>query len=285
MDKKEVKLILQQLNFSPKKHLGQNFLIDNSTKEKITDLSAIAEDDVILEIGAGLGALTKPLLERAQKVYAYELDPRLFNYLKKRFREAPNLTLINSDILKPVLPPHNKVISNPPYSITGPLLEKLFFKSYPPEGILLIEYQIAKRIFNTDNYKDFSRLSVTVNSFMEPIRKEKIPQTSFYPKPNIKLSLIKLKPRKQIHPSLKKRETRQFFLNFIRGIFPYKNKNLSNAIQLFLKNTNQSITDKEAIKTSLKGDNFQDKKVFDYQLYEYPKIAQNIYNLIKTVGN
>jgi 16S rRNA (adenine1518-N6/adenine1519-N6)-dimethyltransferase len=282
MNKKDVKLILKEkLNLTPKKHLGQHFLIKQGTAEKILNLSEISKDDVVLEVGAGLGALTEHLINKAKKVYAYEIDPHLFGFLKDKFSEAPHLNLRNQDILESELPYHDKVVSNPPYSITGPLMEKLFFNATPPVGILLIEYQLAKRIFSKGEYKDFSRLSVTVNSFVEPVKKMKISQNAFYPRPQIKLTLIKVKPKEEIHSFLKTPETRQFFLDFIKGIFPYKNKNLPNAVELFLKRLDVSNIEKSAINSHLEQNKIQIKKVFDYQIEEYPDIAKIIFDLIR----
>mgnify|MGYP006281433283 CR=1 FL=1 len=282
MNKKEVKLILNdKLNLTPKKHLGQHFLIKQGTTEKILNLSEISKDDTIVEVGAGLGALTKHLINKAKKVYAYEIDPQLFAFLKDKFSEAKNLILRNEDILESDLPHHDKVISNPPYSITGPLMEKLFFKTTPPIGILLIEYQLAKRIFSRGEYKDFSRISVTVNSFVDPVKKMKVSQNAFYPRPQIKLSLIKVKPKKNLHSFLKTPENRQFFLDFIKGIFPYKNKNLPNAIKLYLKRRGLSNIEKDAIYTQLEQNTIQIKKVFNYEIEEYPTIAKNVFHLIE----
>lgn len=282
MDKKDVKLIFNTLNFRPKNHLGQNFLVKQGTIEKIINLSGISKDDVILEVGAGLGALTQHLIQKAKKVYAYEIDSRLFNYLKDKFSEVSNLTLHNEDILESDLPMYDKVISNPPYSITGPLFEKLFFNSKPPIGILLIEYQLAKRVFTKNDYKDFSRLSVSVNSFVNPVKQIKISRQSFYPKPQINLSLIKVEPKEDLHPFLKQEQTRRFFLDFIKGIFPYKNKNLSNAIELFLKRKNITNIDKNAIKTHLEQKQIPNNKVFNFKINRYPNIAKCVLELIKS---
>ncbi|MFX1311619.1 MAG: ribosomal RNA small subunit methyltransferase A, partial [Promethearchaeota archaeon] len=147
MNYTEVKLILGKLNLRPKKYLGQNFLIDNSILEKIIVLSGVSKEDTVLEIGPGLGALTEPLIKKAKKVYAIEIDSNLYKYLSEKFSIYNNCEIINDDILKIDIPPHNKVISNIPYTITGPILEKLFFNQDPPQGILIIEKNIVNRIF------------------------------------------------------------------------------------------------------------------------------------------
>lgn len=284
MNKKEVKLLIKNLNFSPKKHLGQNFLIEDQSVSKIIEFSKVSNEHIILEIGPGLGAITEKLIKVAQKVIGYEIDSKLFSFLKERFSNVSNLKLINQDILEVELPKHHKVVSNIPYSITGPLLEKLFFTNNPPEGNLLIEKNIADRIFYKTDYQNFSRITITVNSFMEPVKRLQIGRKSFYPQPKIDLSLIKLKAKKRIHPLLETLYGRQFFLKFVAGIMPYKNKNLSNSINLFLKRMKISEITKDDIKKILKNNNYKDNKVSQLPIKEFPNIAEKIYNLINLNG-
>jgi len=284
MNKKEVKLLLKNLNISPKKHLGQNFLIDEQSASKIIEFSKVSNEHIVLEVGPGLGAITEKLIKVAQKVIGYEIDSKLFSFLKERFSNSSNLKFINQDILEVELPKHHKVVSNIPYSITGPLLEKLFFTTNPPEGNLLIEKNIADRIFYKTDYQNFSRITITVNSFMEPIKRLQISRKSFYPQPKINLSLIKLKAKKQIHPLLKTLYGRQFFLKFVAGIMPYKNKNLSNSINLFLKRMKISEITKDEIKNILKNNNYKDNKVSQLPIKEFPNIAEKIYHLINLNG-
>ncbi|TXT60434.1 MAG: putative ribosomal RNA small subunit methyltransferase A [Promethearchaeota archaeon] len=279
MNKKDVISILKNLRISPKKHLGQNFLINELTTSKIIEFSNISEDDIILEVGSGLGALTEKLSGVAQNVYAYEIDANLYRYLSDKFAKRPNVQIIHQDILKAELPPHNKIVSNIPYSITGPLLEKVFFKSSPPNGNLVIEKSISDRIFYKKEYHNFSRITVSVNSFMNPIKRVQISKNSFYPRPKIDLSLIKLKPKKELPPFLEEESTRDFFLKFIAGIMPYKNKNLSNAIGLFLKRFRYSDSDKNQIKRILKEIQLKDGKTFQLELDKFPELAQKIYHL------
>ena len=139
MSQKEVQLVLHQLKLEPNKKLGQNFIIDKNTIKKIISVSELSKDDVLLEIGPGLGALTEEFVKVVRKVYAIEIDYRLCSYLKKKFSKYDNIEIINKDILEIKIPIHNKVVSNIPYTITGPILEKIFFREKAPQGILTIE--------------------------------------------------------------------------------------------------------------------------------------------------
>ena len=153
MNKKEIQLILKELKIKPNKNLGQNFLFDRNIVSKIISKSQISEDDVVLEIGSGLGALTEELIKFSNTIYAYEIDLKLFQHLTEKFSKNKKLILFNEDVLKADIPTHNIVISNIPYSITGAILEKLFYKENPPRGTLLIENSIAERLFNKNEYK------------------------------------------------------------------------------------------------------------------------------------
>ncbi|MEJ2250119.1 MAG: rRNA adenine N-6-methyltransferase family protein [Candidatus Lokiarchaeota archaeon] len=281
MNKNDVKNILNQLGISPKKKWGQNFLVDEKTLQTIMEFSDLSLNDTILEVGSGLGALSEQLIKRVKKVYAYEIDPKLYKYLIQKFQDNERIEIFHNDILKVSLPDHNKIVANIPYSITGPILEKLFFKINPPEGILAIEKNLADRIFYEGNYENFSRITINVNTFMIPIEKTNISRFSFFPSPRIDLSLIKLKPRINLNDFLKEESQRQFYLDFITGIMPYKNKNISNAIILFLKNVRNLSYNKSKVKIILEELNFKDDKIFTFSIDQLIVISKSLYNLVK----
>ena len=278
MNKKDIQLLLKQLKIVPNKKLGQNFIIDEQVLKKIISRSKISQNDVVLEIGPGLGAITKELVELVKKVYAVEIDYRLWSYLNDQFSIYENIEIIHGDILKIEIPSHNKVISNIPYTITGPILDKLFFRKNSPIGILTVEKDIADRIFFSGNYRNFSRISISVNAFMNPISRINIPRKSFYPIPEIALSLINLIPKDRINPFLSEKSTIEFFLKFIGGIMPYKNKNIANAIDLYFKRQEIFTNNKEEILNILQKNNFENKKVFNFKIEEYIEISKLFYS-------
>ena len=210
MNKKNVQLLLEELRIIPNKKFGQNFLIDNNVLTKIISIAEVSDKDIVLEIGGGLGALTTELIKKSKYVIVYEIDYKLYQFLLKKFSKFDNITFFNQDILKAEVPYHSKVVSNIPYSITGPLIEKLFYNESPPNGTLIIEQAIANRIFFPHRYKNFSRISITSNAFINPVKKISISQNCFYPSPKINLSLVKFKPKEKINPFLQNREKRAF---------------------------------------------------------------------------
>jgi len=277
MNKKEVQLILKQLGIIPNKMLGQNFLTDKNVVKKIIKFSEVSQNDIILEIGPGLGILTGELADLSKKIYGIEIDNRLCSYLKDKLSIYDNIEIIHGDVLDIELPNHNKVISNIPYTITGPLIDKIFFNINSPKGILLLEKSIANRIFLSGNYKDYSRISIGVNAFMKPVLRSDISRQSFYPIPKIELSLIKIVPRDDIHPFLSEKDSINFFLKFVAGIMPYKNKNIVNGIGYFLKNLNANHHTREKILEILYKNNFENKKVFSFNIEELIEISKLFY--------
>ncbi|MFX1597210.1 MAG: ribosomal RNA small subunit methyltransferase A, partial [Promethearchaeota archaeon] len=118
MNRREIRLILKQLEIMPNKQLGQNFLIDKNVINRIILLSEVSKNDIVLEVGPGLGALTEQLIKSVNKLYAIEIDKRLYSYLSQKFSNFNNIEIINGDILEIDIPFHNKIVSNIPYKIT-----------------------------------------------------------------------------------------------------------------------------------------------------------------------
>ncbi|MFX1312254.1 MAG: 16S rRNA (adenine(1518)-N(6)/adenine(1519)-N(6))-dimethyltransferase RsmA [Promethearchaeota archaeon] len=283
MNLREVKLILNKLKVGPDKRLGQNFLIDNNIIEKVITKSELLRDDIILEIGPGLGALTEKIVEKVRKVYAIEIDQRLCSYLENEYSNYNNIEIINADILNVDVPFHNKVVSNIPYNITGPIFEKIFYNSNPPEGIMIIEKKIADRISYDGTYKNFSRITISFNAFMKLKERYIISRNCFFPMPNIDLSLIKISPREEINQFLLNDDNRYFYLKFITGVMPYKNKNLLNALEIFLKNKKIIDLNKEGISQILDKNNYSNRKVFSLHIDDFIKLSKIFYSLKEKV--
>ncbi|MFX1326174.1 MAG: 16S rRNA (adenine(1518)-N(6)/adenine(1519)-N(6))-dimethyltransferase RsmA [Promethearchaeota archaeon] len=273
----DVSVVLNQINLKPKKSLGQNFLTCKNVLHKIISLSEISKEDIVLEIGPGLGTITEEIAKRAKKVYAVEIDSILSKYLSEKLSKYSNIEIINENILNINLPKHNKVISNIPYTITGPIFEKVFFKKNPPIGVLIIEKSITNRIFYSNDYKKFSRISIGVNAYLQPTLRLSIPRSSFYPVPKIDLSLIKLLPKEDLQPFLIERESGEFFLKFIAGIMPYKNKNLVNALFLYFKVNKEYNYDKSEIVQIINENGFKNEKLFNFKIEEIIEISRLFY--------
>jgi 16S rRNA (adenine1518-N6/adenine1519-N6)-dimethyltransferase len=273
LDPFKAQQLLRSLKIKPNKKLGQNFLIDKKIAAKLISVANLSKDrDKVLEVGPGLGSLTSLLVENAKKIHAVELDKRLYRFLKDKASKHDNLNLILGDVLKITIPPHNKVVSTIPYTITGPLLSKLLFKRDAPEIYMIIEKAIADRIMAQPNTEAFSRLSVSVKTFAKPTIIQRVQKNCFYPSPRIDLAMIKLIPHDKIDEFFNFEEHITLFLNLLRGIFPYKNKDSVNALYLYLKKFGVSKADLIGILES----NQKSKKIRAFELNDFIMIAKEI---------
>ena len=218
----------------PKKSLSQNFLINDRAAKRIVDSLNIQEGDTVLEIGAGKGALTKYLLEKAKKVIAVEIDKRLCQYLEQRFLEKNNLVLINKDILKidfeNLTGPkgHLKVIGNLPYQITSPLLSLLLEnRKFIPLSVLMVQKEVAKRICAQPGSKDWSPLSITIQLHSEVKTLFNLKPTSFFPPPKVESSVIQISFLKRPKVFIADED---FFSLVVRSAFGQRRKIILNSL-------------------------------------------------------
>lgn len=174
-------------------------MINDRAAKRIVDSLDIQKDDAALEIGAGKGALTKYLLEKAKKVIAVEIDNELCQYLRQRFLEKNNLVLINKDVLKIDLKEFAgqkslvRVIGNLPYQITSPLLSLLLKnRRFIPISVLMVQKEVAKRICAQPGSKDWSPLSITVQLYSDVKTLFNLKPASFFPRPKVESSVIKI---------------------------------------------------------------------------------------------
>jgi len=213
--------------------LGQHFLNRKSTLNHIAE-SACPETGsgertpLVIEIGAGRGALTESLLERADKVVAIEVDPVLIHYLHQKFRDALDagrLTLVESDILKTDLGGWGPAViaGNLPYYITSPILERIFASSASWKlAVILVQAEVAARIVAEPGCRDYGYLSVLVQSQARAERLFEVPRTSFRPPPKVDSAVVRLEPIDAGIGNLPS------FLKFAGNCFRYKRKTLRN---------------------------------------------------------
>lgn len=210
------------------RRLGQHFLTRKSTLDRIADAACGERTPVVIEIGAGRGALTESLLERAEKVIAIELDPVLIHYLRQKFRDALDagrLALVESDILKTDLAGWGPAViaGNLPYYITSPILERLFAAHASWKlAVILVQAEVASRIVARPGSRDYGYLSVMVQVQSQAERLFEVPRTSFRPPPKVDSAVVRLEPRKPDIGDL------QLFLKFAGNCFRYKRKTLRN---------------------------------------------------------
>ena len=227
--------ILKKYNFAFQKRFGQNFLIDGHVIEKIIRAADITKDDVVLEIGPGIGTMTQYLAEAAGYVYAVEIDRNLLPILDETLAEYDNVKVINEDILK--LDIHElikddkrtlKVVANLPYYITTPIIMGLFENDVPTESItVMVQKEAAARMQAQPGSKDYGALSLAVLYYAEPYIAANVPPNCFMPRPNVASSVIRL--NRWDKPPVEVKDERLMF-RLIRASFNQRRKTLQNGI-------------------------------------------------------
>ncbi len=236
----ETKFIMKKYGINANKSLGQNFLIDDEVVSKIVERANITNEDLVIEIGPGLGTLTNELLKKAKKVIVVELDERMIKILKDRFSLYDNIEIINQDILKVNLNDiiskekkeigikNAKVVANLPYYITTPIIMKLLEGKSDIETItVMIQKEVADRLCETPGGKLSGAITYSIYYYAEAEKVLKVPNTSFIPAPEVDSEVIKLRIRKE--PPIKVKDEEKLF-KIIKYAFMQRRKTLINAL-------------------------------------------------------
>ena len=246
--------VLQKYNFSFQKKFGQNFLIDTHVLDKIIQSANITKDDMVLEIGPGIGTMTQYLAQAAGKVIAVEIDKNLIPILEDTLSGYDNVRVINEDVLKldlkkladeenngkPV-----KVVANLPYYITTPIIMGLFENEVPVESItVMVQKEVADRMQTGPGNKDYGALSLAVQYYADPYIVANVPPNCFMPRPKVGSAVIRL-TRHQNPPVTAKDEKLMF--RIIRASFNQRRKTLANG----LKNSQELNYTKEQVESAI----------------------------------
>ena len=235
----ETKFIMKKYGITANKRLGQNFLINDEVVEKIITSAKINKNDLVIEIGPGLGTLTKPLLENAGKVICIELDKRMIEILEDRFKLYDNFSIINEDVLKVDLQKlikenrkdiikSVKVVANLPYYITTPIIMKLLEDKLDIETItVMVQKEVADRLTAKPGEKYTGAITYGVNYYTKPSRVCEVDKTSFIPAPEVDSTVIELQVLKK--PSIEV-EDEELMFKLIKTAFMQKRKTLLNAL-------------------------------------------------------
>ena len=250
----ETRNIMKKYGIRANKDLGQNFLINNEVVENIVNSSEISQDDMVIEIGPGLGTLTKYLLEKAGKGLCIELDKKMIEILEDRFEEYSNFEIINDDVLKVDLNKiikenkenekikNVKIVANLPYYITTPIIMKLLEEKLDIESItVMIQKEVADRLIEIPSGKNTGAITYTIYYYCDSEKIMEVPNSSFIPEPEVTSEVIKMKIRKE--PVVKVENPKVMFM-IIKSAFMQRRKTLLNA----LTNAQVFISKQEGIK-------------------------------------
>ncbi|MCR5269248.1 MAG: 16S rRNA (adenine(1518)-N(6)/adenine(1519)-N(6))-dimethyltransferase RsmA [Lachnospiraceae bacterium] len=194
--------VLQKYRFTTQKRYGQNFLIDKHVVDKIVDAAEITNEDLVIEIGPGIGTMTQALLERAREVVAIEIDSQLIPILQDTLSGYDNASVIHGDVLKTdltrIIEEKNagkpcKIVANLPYYITTPILMEVLERRVPVESItVMVQKEVAQRMQAQPGTKDYGALSLAVQYYTEPYIVANVPPNCFIPRPKVGSAVIRL---------------------------------------------------------------------------------------------
>ncbi len=232
----KTKQIIKKYEFSFKKNFGQNFLVDERVLDKIINAADIGENDLIIEVGPGIGTLTQAMAKKAGKVVSVEIDRTLVPILEELLEDYDNIEIINEDILKvdlkALIEKHKgmnvKMVANLPYNITTPIIMTILEKHIPMESLtVMIQKEVAYRMNAEPSTKDYGSLSLMTRYYCEPYLVANVPPNCFMPRPNVDSAVIRLtildKPPVEV-------KDESFLFEFIKAAFSQRRKTLVNCI-------------------------------------------------------
>lgn len=229
--------IIQKHEFAFQKKFGQNFLIDTHVLDKIVAAAGVTKEDLVLEIGPGIGTMTQYLAEAARQVVAVEIDTNLIPILEETLKDYDNIRVINDDILKvdikQIAEQYNggrpiKVVANLPYYITTPIIMGLFESDVPIDNItVMVQKEVADRMQVGPGSKDYGALSLAVQYYALPYIVANVPPNCFMPRPNVGSAVIRL--TRHENPPVQVKDKNLMF-KLVRASFNQRRKTLQNGL-------------------------------------------------------
>jgi len=252
--------LLINAGIHPKKGLGQNFLIEKSILDFIIESANLSSDDIVLELGSGIGLLTHELAVSSGKVIAVELDSGLFRILQSYCRDLDNVLLLNTDMLKldftTLFDKYSqgnrvKVIGNLPYYITTPILLKLIEKPNPTriqKALLMMQKEVGERLVSPPGNKAYGSITIAVAYWYDVKIVKVVTADCFYPKPKVDSVFVELSMRDKPCVSVKDEE---LLFKIVRGSFQHRRKTLRNALLLSIHSDKLKVSP-DSIDTAIK---------------------------------
>lgn len=227
----EIKSLLEIMGLGPRKRWGQNFLINRGAREKIVKLLDIHEGDSVWEVGPGLGAITKLILDAGADLKVFEIDPGYIEYLKKAFHSYEHFEIVPGDVIKTWKKERTerptKFAGNLPYNISSAIISSFIENDFLPEKMVFtIQKELGERILAKPGNKNYSSFSVLCQFACEVFDRGVLRPGSFYPVPGVSSSVIEMVPRKRFR-ELKNKEA---FFKISRDLFVSRRKTMKNNI-------------------------------------------------------
>jgi 16S rRNA (adenine1518-N6/adenine1519-N6)-dimethyltransferase len=242
--------VLSRIGARPSRSRGQHFLVDARVAARQLEYAALRPSDVVLEIGPGLGVLTRALVERVKHVVAIESDRRFAEYLRA---EIPEAEILHADALKVDWPRFDVMVSNLPYHISSPITFRLLGTPFD-HAVLMYQREFAKRMIAAPGTPDYSRLSVGVSVRAACTILERVPRNAFHPQPRVDSALVRLEPRPPLFPIADP----EAFDAVVAALFEHRRKTVENGLRLSWASFAES---PEAFEARLDGLPFRGRRV------------------------
>jgi 16S rRNA (adenine1518-N6/adenine1519-N6)-dimethyltransferase len=227
----KTKSLLRTYRVSPNKLLGQNFTIDASILQRVVDHAFLKQDDVVLDVGAGFGFLTRLLAVQCQSVVAVEADETIAKVLRQQLGDLSNVEIVEDNILKTQVPSFSKVVSIPPYRISSKLLIWLFSKESKC-AVFVFQKEFANRLVASVGSEDYGWLAVLAYYYVETELLDEVSKRAFYPEPQVSSIIVRLTPKRP-KPFAVKDEA--LFKRLVQSLFTSRNRKIRSAILPYLK--------------------------------------------------
>lgn len=255
--------------------LGQHFLRRRDILDRIVAASEIGSSDLVVEVGPGMGDLTELLVDRAREVIAIELDLKLIEHLRSRFKQRSNLIIVNQDALR--FPYHElddfKVVANIPYYITKPLLFRLIEAKNLKSMTLTVQKEVAERLCAKAGTKSYSALSLFAQYRMVPEIKFLIHRRFFSPPPKVDSAVVKLDRREK--PQVKVFDETLLF-RIIKSAFGQRRKMLSNSLKSVINNPKEFL-ERVGIAPNSRAE--------ELTIYDFARLANELCKICKEIAN
>lgn len=225
----ETKRLLRDYRVRPRRSLGQNFCLNGGLMERMITYASLGSDDTVLEIGSGFGFLTRHLSEVAKMVIAVEVDHKLLKVLRENLKNRENVRIVSGDVLKVELPGFNKVVSNPPYSLSLHLIMFLFKRNFDL-AILTLQKEFAEKLIAQVGKKEYGPLAVIADYKARVEILEHLPHDLFYPQPNVESVVILIK----IHKPKFNVIDEELFFEAVGYLFTQRNRKVKKPLESFL---------------------------------------------------
>lgn len=277
--------IIKKYNFSFKKSLGQNFIIDVNILQKIIEAAGIDDDSGVIEIGPGIGSLTEQLAIAANKVVSYEIDQRLLPILEDTLSKYDNIEVINEDILQAKLADDLQVyfspgqdvhlVANLPYYVTTPILLHVLHSQVNIKSMtVMMQKEVAERIAAEPNTKAYGSLSIAIQYYSQAKLVMDVPKTVFVPQPNVVSSVLHLELREQ---PLVQVEDEELFFKLVQASFVHRRKTLRNNLVTYFK----GVLAKEKIEEAFKATEIDGgRRGESLTIEEYAKLADHLFSCL-----